>query len=96
MRFALKHLLLCSILLFAGADVVLSQNGTDWWESMFQSGMSLLEQKQYTAAREEFKKIVTKNKNIAQAYYGLGLSYALEKPDSREALNQFKKAIKID
>lgn len=96
MRFSGKHLLLCLILLFAGVDVILSQTGNDRWEPMFQTGLSLLEQKQFAAAREQFEKILARNKNIAQAYYGLGLSYALEKPDSREALNQFKKAINID
>lgn len=96
MRFAWKHLLLSLLLLSAGVDVILSQTGNDWWEPMFQTGLALLEQKQFAAAREQFSKILIRNKNIAQAYYGLGLSYAIEKPDSRDALNQFKKAIKID
>jgi tetratricopeptide (TPR) repeat protein len=96
MRFAWKHLLLSLMLLSAGVDAILSQTGNDWWEPMFRTGLSLLEQKQFAAAREQFEKILIRNKNIARAYYGLGLSYAIEKPDSREALDQFKKAIKID
>src|SRR5262245_43576529 len=96
MRCEWKPLLLSLILFSASADTILSQNGKDWWEPPFQTGLALLAQKQFAAAREQFNEILKRNKNIAPAYYGLGLCDAMEKPDSREALSQFKKAIKID
>ena len=96
MRFLWEKLLLVFIIISTTVSVSPAQNGKDWWISLFNEGFKLIEQQQYAAAREQFKKILKRNKKVAPAYYGLGLSYAAEKPDSRDALNQFKKATKID
>ncbi|HEX9653485.1 MAG TPA: tetratricopeptide repeat protein [bacterium] len=56
----------------------------------------MIEQKQYEAAREQFERILQRDNKVAQGHYGLGLSYAAEKPDSREALKHFQKAAQIN
>jgi tetratricopeptide (TPR) repeat protein len=74
----------------------LPQDDGAWWTPFYRKGLELIEHKQYEAAREEFGKILKRNNKVVQGHYGLGLSYAAEKPDSREALMHFRKATQID
>lgn len=84
------------VFICASCGASFSQNGRDWWNTFYHKGLELIEQKQYEAAREQFERILKRDNKVAQGHYGIGLSYAAEKPDSREALKYFRKAAQIN
>lgn len=96
MRHPRKQLRLVLFAVCVSVSASLSQTGGEWWSTLYHDGLELIEQKQYAAAREQFESILKRDNKVAQGHYGLGLSYAAEKPDSREALNHFRKAAQIN
>ena len=64
------------------------------WQPLYDRGTKYIETGQLDSAKVTFEKILETDKNIAEAYYGLGIIAEQEKPGNPEAKKLFKKAIK--
>jgi len=72
------------------------ESGVDWWQPYFEAGMSYLHQAAFDSAEVQFQKILNIDKNVPQAYYGLGVLNQLKHPGSSKALRLLEKTIRMD
>jgi tetratricopeptide (TPR) repeat protein len=69
---------------------------TTWWQPIYNQGIELVKTGQFEEAKKEFNKILTKDKKVAYAFYGLGLSYNEQEFGSEKAVKNLRKAINLD
>jgi GWxTD domain-containing protein len=71
------------------------ENQREWWIPVYEKGAIQLQQGKLDDAEQRFNEIIRKDKNIAEAYYGLGLVYNQREPGSRQAQLAFNRAIDL-
>ncbi len=80
------------ILLIISGILILA--GTDEVEQCFKRGIKYTNEEKYDKAIQEFTRVITGDKDYANAYLGLGIVYAHKKRD-KEAVELLKKAIEL-
>ncbi len=80
-----------SILMLAMLGLML----TGCVKSTYHQGMESLENKDYTAAVQQFEEAVKEEKNVADSYRGIGIAY-FEQQNYEEAVNAFQSALAQD
>ena len=66
------------------------------WTSLFEAGMTYLEENRFDEAERQFREILDQDKKASEGYLGLGMLYNKKDPGSRKAERNIKKAIRLD
>jgi tetratricopeptide (TPR) repeat protein len=77
-------------------DTIMSANqSNEWWQADYEQGIQLFIEGNIPAAEQKFRTILSRNEEIAEAWYGLGLIEQKLHPDSNIVEKYLKKALDI-
>ena len=66
-----------------------------WWQTQFERGIALLNRGELREAESQFNQILSRDKKVTEAHYGLGLVYHTRTPGCTKAIDYMEKTIII-